>query len=228
MDSDIEKIEEVKNKLKELCAGCGIDYGSITVIAASKTVTPERLKCLKPCGINICGENRVQELLSKYGLVDTEWHFIGRLQTNKVKYIIDKVTLIQSLDRLELAAEIERQCVKRNLTVNALIEVNCGGEESKGGISLENTEEFYESLKVFPHIKICGLMSVMPINAGEQYYLQIKKIYDTIKVKAGQEFKYLSVGMSNDYIRAVKCGSNMIRLGRVFFGERNYGMTLTG
>lgn len=226
MSSLSENVKQVFNNIQDACAVHGKNAGEITVIAATKTVQVDTLSNLKDLGISICGENRVQELLSKHGFVDTEWHFIGRLQTNKVKYICDKVTMIHSLDRTALAEEIEKQCAKRDIIMDALIEVNVAGEAQKGGIPYGEAEEFYRSLSAYPHIRVRGLMSVMPIlssgGVDEQYYLQTSRLYDTIKASAGEGFKYLSVGMSDDYITAVKYGANMLRLGRVLFGEREY------
>lgn len=221
-----ENIISIKQKIKELCIIENKNEKDITIIAASKTVPIEILNTLNGYGISICGENRVQELLQKYGAVNTQWHFIGRLQTNKVKYIIDKVTLLHSLDKIELAEEIEKQCVKSGIKFKALIEINIAGEENKGGIPLEKAVDFYKELKKYPHIEICGLMSVMPEISGEKvnekYYLQMQEIYGKIKNNAESCFKYLSMGMSGDYLTAIKYGANMIRIGRALFGERNY------
>lgn len=195
----------------------------ITVVAASKTVDAKALEQLKTLGINICGENRVQEFLSKYGKVDTEWHFIGNLQTNKVKYIIDKVSLIQSVNSLKLAKEINNAGLKINKISDILIEINIAKEESKTGIGIDEFESGLEEFLKLKNINILGLMAVMPNEDAENiknYYLQMRALYDKIKGRIGS-FKYLSMGMSNDYITAIECGSNMIRLGTALFGARN-------
>ncbi len=212
----------VRRNIEKACAGAGARPEDIVIVAATKTVDTSRMNMLKGLGINICGENRAQELKEKYGKVDTEWHFIGRLQTNKVKYIIDKVTLIHSLDRIELAHEIQRQCERFNTVMDCLIEVNIGGEGSKGGISESEVVDFYGLVRErFPRIRICGLMAVMPIGAPEELYLQMQNIYGKMKARH-DGIKYLSMGMSDDYVTAIRCGANMVRLGRVLFGERVY------
>ena len=209
------------------CQRAGRSADEIAVVAASKTVAFERLKQLAGCGVFICGENRVQELLDKYGKVDTEWHFIGRLQTNKVKYLPGKITLLQSLDRLPLAVEIEKQFSKFGAPLSCLVEINIGGEDSKGGIAPSEAEEFVERLRDFPHISVKGLMCIPPERHGEtelrKNYLHMKQIYDKLKGKHGDsrtEMKYLSMGMSEDYALAIECGANMIRPGRAIFGDR--------
>lgn len=224
-----QNLNIIKEKIKQQCEILGKNSQDISIIAASKTIDTEKLSNLKGLGIGICGENRVQELLSKFGKFDTEWHFIGQLQTNKVKYIIDKVTLIHSVDRLQLAKEIQRQCEKNKKNMDILIEVNCAGEESKGGMPINNVEDFYHELKSFDRLRVRGLMSVLPIAESEsqdsgieQYYLQLKELYDKIKMYAGDNFNILSAGMSDDYLLAIKHGANMLRLGRVLFGERIY------
>jgi pyridoxal phosphate enzyme (YggS family) len=217
-----ENICKIKTDIEKICSEINRNPQDITLIAASKTVSAERLKPLKGYGINICGENRVQELLEKYGSVDTEWHFIGRLQTNKVKYIYDKIKLLHSLDRISLAQEIEKRCSAADIVLEALIEINVGGEENKGGIPPAEVLKFFNEVKNnFPHIRICGIMAVMPVNAEEKYYLLMKDIYDRIKAYSS-DIKYLSMGMSGDYITAIKYGANIIRLGRALFGERIY------
>jgi hypothetical protein len=217
-----ERILKIKENIEKVCREAKRSPQDIVIIAASKTVSAQRLKSLKEYGVNICGENRVQELLEKYGNVDTVWHFIGRLQTNKVKYIYDKIKLLHSLDRISLAQEIEKRCSAADIVLDALIEINVGGEENKGGIHPEQVLSFFNEVKDnFPHIRICGIMAVMPINAEEKYYLLMKDIYDRIKAYSG-DIKYLSMGMSGDYITAIKYGANIIRLGRALFGERIY------
>ena len=150
-----EKVEEVSR----------LSDGKATLVLASKTVPQETLSALAAArpGV-IYGENRVQELLSKYFTAEgLTWQFIGRLQTNKVKYIVDKVTMIQSVDSLRLAEEIERRSAKIDKVMDVLIEVNVGGEESKGGVPAEDCLSLAESIAAMPHLRLCGLMSVLPI-----------------------------------------------------------------
>ena len=174
----------------------------------------------------VLGENRVQELIDKYDPA-YKWHFIGRLQRNKVKYIIDKAELIHSLDRIELADEIERQASKHQKVQNCLVEINIGGESSKGGIEPEEVEEFIISLKSHTHIKIEGIMSVLPnVDTAELeiLYDKLDDIFDNVKKiqQSNVEIKYYSAGMSGDYEIALHHKSNVIRLGKLIFGERNY------
>ena len=173
----------------------------------------------------VLGENRVQELLDKYDSA-YRWHFIGRLQRNKVKYIVDKVELIHSLDRVDLADEIERQAVKHGKVQSCLVEINIGGEASKGGIAPEEVEEFILSLKNHTHVKIEGIMSVLPnVDTAEleTLYDKLDEIFDKVKKirQSNVEIKYLSAGMSGDYQIALKHKSNVLRLGKILFGERN-------
>ena len=146
------------------------------------------------------------------------------MQTNKVKYIIDKVRLIHGLDRLTLAETIEKEAAKRNLTANVLIEINSGKEENKGGIFLEDTERFLEQISAFSHIKPCGMMAVTPLDAtpaeDKRAFDRIYKVFDSLK---NETFRYLSMGMSGNYRIALESGANIIRPGRVIFGERFYG-----
>lgn len=191
----------------------------ITVVAATKTRSAETVNGLKNYGITKAGENRVQEFLDKYPLVSgIEWHFIGRLQTNKVKYIVDKVKMIQSLDRLPLAREIENQCAKRGIIIDVLLELNAG-EESKGGAVENELFELAEVVAELKHLRLKGMMCVPAIGAQDQDYAQIKQIFDKLKQKHPC-CEILSLGMSTDYKTAIRHGSNMIRPGSLIFGER--------
>lgn len=221
----LENYNTVLANIEKAVALSGREMSDITIVAASKTMPIERIRfVLDNTKIRIVGENRVQELTDKY-TPDIEWHFIGQLQSNKVKYIIDKVSLIHSLDRLSLAAEIDRQAKKHNIVANVLIEINMACEDSKGGISPDCMFEFLEQLIPFENICIKGIMAVMPNVEGqelENYYLQLSNLYaKLLKTKAkNADIRYLSAGMSNDYQTALKYGANLIRLGRAIFGER--------
>lgn len=173
----------------------------------------------------VLGENRVQEFVENYD-EKYVWHIIGQLQTNKVKYVVGKVDLIHSLDRVELAKEIEKQAVKHDVIQKCLVEINMGAEITKGGVRPEETLDFIQSMKDYPHIEIKGVMSVLP-NLDDKtelahLYDKLQRIFEDAKsVKQdGVDVEYLSAGMSNDYKIALEHGSNMIRLGRVLFGER--------
>ncbi|MEG1711354.1 MAG: YggS family pyridoxal phosphate-dependent enzyme [Clostridia bacterium] len=214
---------DVMNNIKQVCNQTNRRFEDITVIAATKMQNVDVLNEFKQNGL-IFGENRVQELIDKYPYIDgVNWHFIGQLQTNKVKYIIDKVELIHSVDRIELATEINKQANKIGKIQNVLLEVNIGGEESKGGVNSENIDKLIEQILLYKNVKICGLMTVMPlIEIDFNPYEKMRKLYDDKKKTYKEaDWKYLSMGMSADYIEAIKYGSNMIRLGSVLFGERN-------
>ena len=210
---------EVREEVKE----CG---RNIVLIGASKMQSKETVdELMRVAPDFILGENRVQELLAKYD-PRYEWHFIGRLQTNKVKYIVDKVSLIHSLDRYELACEIEKQAAKINKIQPCLVEINMGAELSKGGVDPKDAIGFIRSLEGFAHIRIDGIMSVMP-NFGDTpelngLYEELYKLFESAKgiEQSNVNIKYLSAGMSGDYKIALRHGANMLRLGRLIFGER--------
>lgn len=207
-------------------------YGQkVTVCAATKTRSAEEINLLPSLGITTIGENRVQELLEKYDALDREHldiHFIGALQTNKVKYIIDKVSMIQSVDRLSLAKEIDRQAEKHGLVMNVLCEINIGQEDSKSGVAPEKAAEFVEELCAFPHLKVCGLMAIPPVctdfQVQKQYFQKIMQIFIDICAKKvdNSNMHILSFGMSGDFQEAIECGSTMVRPGTALFGPRNY------
>ena len=194
----------------------------VTVVCATKTRSAEIINSLPSYSLNSAGENKVQELLEKYDAVDKsiEWRIIGQLQTNKVKYIIDKVSMIESLDRVSLADEIDKQAKKHNKKMKVLVEVNAGEEESKGGVKLSELEELLSYVKGKENLILCGIMSVFPIGADESLYAKVKQAYDSYKDKYA--LSVLSMGMSNDYITAVKHGATEVRLGSALFGERDY------
>ena len=216
----VENLENVRETVKN----CARD---VVMIAATKTQTKETIDEFASLAPEfVLGENRVQELVAKYD-ERYVWHFIGRLQTNKVKYIIDKVALIHSLDRLELATEIEKQATKHDKVQDCLVEINMGSEISKGGIEPDKLVEFVDSLKDFKHLRILGIMSVLPNLEDKtelrKLYANLQQLFEQLKTlrQDNLEVKYLSAGMTNDYEIALEYGSNMIRLGRVLFGERN-------
>ncbi len=209
------------NDIRALAAS----YGA-KLIVATKTQPAsvvERLHELAP--EVIMGENRVQELVQKYDPA-LEWHMIGRLQTNKVKYIADKVCLIHSLDREDLAAQIDRQAAKFGRIQSVLVEVNMGGEESKGGVPPQLAGEFIAGLVGYEHISIEGVMTVMPRTDDERalarLYGELLSLYEDVKKisQKNADIKYLSAGMSADYKIALDYGANMLRIGRAIFGER--------
>lgn len=224
-DKVIENYKNAMSRLETALEESGRNVKDVLVIGASKTMPLERILFVRDnTDVKIFGENRVQELLEKY-TPDVRWHFIGQLQTNKVKYIVDKVELIHSVDRLSLLQEIDRQAKKHGKVQDILIEVNIGGEEKKGGVAPEEVIDFAKEVDKYPSVRLKGLMSVLPNvekDALDAFYLQLSKLYDTLKQTRldNADIRYLSAGMSNDYDVAVKYGANIVRLGRALFGER--------
>lgn len=224
-DKVIENYKNAMSRLETALEESGRSIKDMLVIGASKTMPLERILFVRDnTDVKIFGENRVQELLEKY-TPDVRWHFIGQLQTNKVKYIIDKVELIHSVDRLSLLQEIDRQAKKHGKVQDILIEVNIGGEEKKGGVAPAEVIDFAKEVDKYPSVRLKGLMSVLPNvekEALNAFYLQLSKLYDTLKQTRldNADIRYLSAGMSNDYDVAVKYGANIVRLGRALFGER--------
>lgn len=224
-DKVIENYKNAMSRLETDLEESGRNVQDVLVIGASKTMPLERILFVRDnTDVKIFGENRVQELLEKY-TPDVRWHFIGQLQTNKVKYIVDKVELIHSVDRLSLLQEIDRQAKKHGKVQDILIEVNIGGEEKKGGVAPAEVIDFAKEVDKYPSVRLKGLMSVLPNvekEALDAFYLQLSKLYDTLKQTKldNADIRYLSAGMSNDYDVAVKYGANIVRLGRALFGER--------
>lgn len=224
-DKVIENYKNAMSRLETALEESGRNVQDVLVIGASKTMPLERILFVRDnTDVKIFGENRVQELLEKY-TPDVRWHFIGQLQTNKVKYIVDKVELIHSVDRLSLLQEINRQAKKHGKVQDILIEVNIGGEEKKGGVAPAEVIDFAKEVDKYPSVRLKGLMSVLPNvekDALNAFYLQLSKLYDTLKQTRldNADIRYLSAGMSNDYDVAVKYGANIVRLGRALFGER--------
>lgn len=224
-DKVIENYKNAMSRLETALEESGRNVKDVLVIGASKTMPLERILFVRDnTDVKIFGENRVQELLEKY-TPDVRWHFIGQLQTNKVKYIVDKVELIHSVDRLSLLQEIDRQAKKHGKVQDILIEVNIGGEEKKGGVAPAEVIDFAKEVDKYPSVRLKGLMSVLPNvekDALDAFYLQLSKLYDTLKQTRldNADIRYLSAGMSNDYDVAVKYGANIVRLGRALFGER--------
>lgn len=208
----------------------GRHSSEIRLMAVTKTVAPEKINEAIKAGCNLLGENKVQELLEKYEFYDksAEIHFIGRLQTNKVKYIVDKVSMIESVDSIKLAEEIEKRCAKIDKIMDVLLEVNIAGEESKGGFSPEEVVEISEKIKDFPHLRLRGLMTIgrfgAEIEETRQYFEKMRHLLVDIKKKNIYNIyiNVLSMGMSSDYELAVSEGATIVRVGRGLFGERKY------
>ena len=225
-----DNIEEVLENIGKAAEKSGRKPSDITLVAVTKTVEAERVREAYDAGIKIYGENRVQEYMGKREKlpVDVSWHIIGRLQTNKVKYIINNIKLLHSVDRFDLAQEIQKQCEKRDAYMNVLLEINTGEEESKAGFDTENIFAEAEKIAGLDRLKVNGLMTVAPFTQDEKFlrgvFAKTKEIYDKLGASGlnNFDFKYLSMGMSNDYAMAVEEGSNMVRVGSAIFGHRIY------
>ena len=228
-----EQLADVEQKIQEACARSGRKREDITLIAVSKTKPVEVLQEAYDAGIRIFGENKVQELIDKYEALpkDICWHMIGHLQTNKVKYIVDKVECIHSVDSLKLAEVIEKEAAKKNCKVNILVEVNVAQEESKFGISMDEVLPFIEKIATFPHICLQGFMTIAPFvdNAEENrtIFESLHKLsVDTMNKNIDNvNVSILSMGMTNDYQIAIEEGATMIRVGTGIFGIRESTVT---
>ena len=225
-----ENLEEVRSNIEAAVNRSGRDAKDVTLIAVSKTKPVSMIREVYDLGVRDFGENRVQEILEKYDKLpgDIRWHLIGHLQTNKVKYIIDKVCLIHSVDSYKLAREISKEAQKCSRTVDILIEVNVAGEESKFGVAPGDLEELVRNIALLPGICIKGLMTVAPyvVDSEENrgIFVKMKQFAVDISKKSIDNvfMDYLSMGMSGDYTVAVEEGSTMVRVGTSIFGERNY------
>ncbi len=221
-----DNIAEVRKKIDAAKSEPGQD---VTLIAVTKTHSSDMINEAIDAGITDIGENKVQEILEKYDSVKpVRWHLIGHLQTNKVKYIIDKVALIHSVDSVKLLDEIERQAAKLGKVQEVLIQVNITGEESKFGIDVNELEGMLEYAGGLKHVKIMGLMTILvKLDSEMSNRLHFNNIFNKFVDISHKKYdnvtmKYLSMGMSGDYELAVSSGSNMVRVGSAIFGARDY------
>ena len=226
-----ENLEEVEEKIAKACEHAGRAREEVTLIAVSKTKPIEMLQEIYDEGIRDFGENKVQELTEKYEVMpkDMKWHMIGHLQRNKVKYIVDKVTLIHSVDSLRLAETISREAEKKGVTVPILIEVNIAGEETKFGLSSKEEVIFLtEQIAALPNLSVKGLMTVAPpVKDPEEnrpFFREIRQLSVDITNKNidNVSMEILSMGMTNDYTVAIEEGATMVRVGTGIFGARDY------
>ena len=232
MSMVVENLAEVEKHICEACARAGRSRDEVTLIAVSKTKPVSMIEELLPGGTRDFGENKVQELVDKYEVLpkDIHWHLIGHLQRNKVKYVVDKACLIHSVDSLRLAETISEEGVKKGVTVPVLIEVNVAGEESKFGVTLEETEGLVREIAKLPSIQIKGLMTIAPYvedpEENRVHFSRLKQLSVDIKNKNfdNVDMSILSMGMTNDYEIAVEEGATMVRVGTAIFGERNYNI----
>lgn len=222
----------MQKNINESCNKINRDPNEVTLIAVSKTKPVEMLKEAYDAGARVFGENKVQEIVDKYDQMpsDVKWHMIGHLQRNKVKYIVDKVAMIHSVDSLRLAETIEKEAAKKAVIVPILIEVNVAQEESKFGLKPEEVLPLIEQIADFSHIRIKGLMTIAPYvdNAEEnrEIFRELKKLSVDIAAKNinNVTMSVLSMGMTGDYMVAVQEGATMVRVGTGIFGARNYAL----
>ena len=210
-----ERIKDLYNELSE----------DINIVAVSKTKTIEDIMNAYNCGQRLFGENRVQELTDKFNNLpkDIKWNMIGHLQSNKVKYIAPFIDLIHSLDSLRLAKEIDKQGENNDRIINCLVQIKISKEESKYGVSVDDFDQFYKHIDDLKYINVVGLMGMASFTNDEKIIINefklISSLYNKLKL-VNKNFKYLSIGMSNDYKLAINEGGNMIRIGSRIFGER--------
>ena len=229
-----ENIEVIKKEIETIYLERNREPKDVTLIAVTKTVDIERIKEAIDAGITNIGENRVQEIMDKYEDLKNyaNFHLIGHLQSNKVKYIIDKVKLIHSVDSMKLIDEIKKRAEKSNTIVNMLIQVNVAREDTKFGIDINEVDDYIEYASKFDNIKVQGLMTIAPYFEDAE---KTRPIFRTLKEKFDElsnnkynnvEMKYLSMGMTNDYKIAIEEGSNMVRIGTKIIGKRVYNSNL--
>ena len=227
-----DNIAEVKENIERAAGKAKRDVNDVTLIAVSKTKPVEMIREAYDTGIRDFGENKVQEIMDKYDKLpgDIRWHMIGHLQTNKVKYIADKVCMIHSVDSLKLAVEISKQALKVSREIPILIEVNVGDEESKFGVTFDEAEDLIRQIAPLSGIKINGLMAVAPYTEDPEqnrgYFARLRQLSVDITSKNidNVSMSVLSMGMTGDYGVAIEEGSTCVRVGTGIFGERDYSI----
>ena len=226
-----ENVATIKAKIREAAIAAGREPSQIKLCAATKMNDADAVRQAIAAGVDLCGENRVQELVQKSAenaYTGAPVHFIGHLQTNKVRQVVGKVDLIQSVDRMKLLTAIQDEAARQGITQNILLQVNIGNEDSKGGFTVAEIWEVLEQLPDFPNIFVCGLMAIPPIsqNPGDncKFFREMYNLSVDITAKKRNNvcMDTLSMGMSDDFADAIACGSTMIRIGTAIFGPRNY------
>ena len=229
-----DNIAVVRKNIELACERAGRNPEEVTLIAVSKTKPLSDIEeVIATTDTRDFGENKVQEMVDKYEKVSTpvNWHLIGHLQTNKVKYIVDKACLIHSVDSFNLAKTIEKEAVKRNVTANILIEVNVAEEETKFGVRCEEVLPLIEQIKDLPHVKVKGVMTIAPFVENPEdnrvYFRTLRDLSLDIASKNidNIDMSVLSMGMTNDYVVAVEEGATLVRVGTGIFGARNYNLS---
>ena len=226
-----ENVAAIRARIDAAAAESGRTGADITLVAATKMNDADRVREAIRAGVDVCGENRVQELLEKdaqHAYDGAPLHFIGHLQTNKVKYLVGRVDLIQSVDSEALLREIDKRASKLGVTQDVLIEVNIGGEEAKSGVAPEMLDTLLGFAESCAHVRVCGLMAIPPISTekggNHAYFCRMKELFVDIGRKKynNVNMQFLSMGMSDDFEDAIVCGANMVRVGSSIFGARNY------
>ena len=226
-----DNLKEIEEKITKAAEISGRKREDVLLLAVSKTVDVPRIKEAVNLGLVDLGENKPQEINWKYDEIENvRWHQIGHLQTNKVKYIIDKVCLIHSLDSVKLCEEIQKRAEAKAITMDVLVEINIAGEEAKHGVPPEKAEELVLEASKFKNIRVEGLMTVAPFvenpEENRKYFKEMYKLFIDIKDKNydNVDMEYLSMGMTNDYEIAIQEGANIVRIGTGLFGARNYAV----
>ncbi len=226
-----ENLERIREEIEEACLKVGRKPEEVKILAATKTRTPEEIRKAYEAGVKLFGENRVQEAREKIPelkeLKDEEWHMIGHLQTNKVKYAVELFDCIETIDRKELVDEIVKRMERKGVgSIKGLIEVKLSPEESKHGCPPEKVEELLSYTLKFPQIEILGFMTVPPylenLEEVRPYFRRLREIRDKMEKVFGRKFPELSMGMSYDFTVAVEEGATIVRIGTALFGERKY------
>ena len=223
-----ENIKRIRFNMEEAKVKAGRETDDIRIMAVTKTVPPERVNFAVSEGFKLLGENRVQEFLSKKEqyVKNAEINFIGHLQSNKIKYIIDSVTMIQSVDSVGLAKEISDRALAKGIVMDILCEVNIGGEESKSGFAPEAVYDGVCEIAELKGVRVCGLMTIPPPSDSCVYFEKMQRLFGDMKSRSPEntDISLLSMGMSADYTEAVRFGTGMVRLGTALFGARNYSI----
>jgi pyridoxal phosphate enzyme (YggS family) len=229
MSSITENIKDLNDKIEDACARASHTFDEITVVGVTKTVEPARIQQAVDAGITVLGENRIQEAASKIGAVsgDITWYMVGHLQRNKVKKAIMMFDMIQSVDSLELALEIDKRCEQAGKMMATLVEVNTSGEETKYGITPEKAVDLIGEISQLKNITVKGLMTIGTFTDDEglvrDCFRTLRELGERVSTSGirNAEMKYLSMGMTSDYELAIEEGSNMIRIGTAIFGARH-------
>lgn len=225
-----DNLKEIQHQMQQACQKAGRDISEITLIGVSKTIDPEIINASLKIGIENLGESKPQEILRKFPLIDrpAKWHMIGNLQGNKVKMIIDKVDMIQSVDSLKLAQEIGKRASAIDIVMPVLVQVNIGDEGQKNGISIDQLFEQVQAISEVPGVQVEGLMCIAPYFEDPEdvrpYFKKMKSLFEQLKEIAynNMTMKYLSMGMTHDFKIAIEEGATIIRVGTGLYGKRNY------